>query len=248
MNIAKTSSEIRKQLKKANNYMANNYKLLNNRYLLYFILIIVIVDMFLFVRVGEVFYIFLYILFGLLVSLQTNNMMIILASAMILTNIVKYSLAGRKVEGFGMNLGRDIFEALGPEEQSYFRRMANDEEPPLTGLNSEEQSAVDQILEYLLGEKKKQEKPEDEESKKPEEEKTTPVTKEPEVKDPVKELVGFSSDKKPRNIEGLEADAQKLIKTQEALQANMQSLEPMLKQAESFMNDLKNIKGSSEKK
>ena len=249
MNIAKTTNEIGKQLKKANNYMANNYKLLNNRFLLYFVLILVIIDMFLFVRVGEVFYIFLYILFGLLVSLQTSNMMIILASSMILTNIVKYGLRNNKIEGFVIEgLGQDIFEALGDKEQAYFRKLANGEEQRPENLSKEENDTVDEILNYLLGESKKTDKEENKETETSSTSETVePPSSESDTTDPVKKLVGFASDKKLKNIDGLEKEALSLIKTQEALQANMKTLEPMLKQAESFMSELKNIKASNKK-
>lgn len=251
MNFAKTTSEIGKQLKNTKNYMSNNYKLLNNKYLLYFVLILVTIDMFLFIRVGEVFYIFMYILFGLLVSLQTNNMMIILASSMILTNIVKIFMKNREKEGFDMpHLGKEVFTALSKEDQEYFRDMAVGKVPRLEGLEGDEKDAVDQILEYLLGEDKKETEPVKESNDEEKEEVSEPKKPDNPKKeeDPVKELIGFSTDKKPRNIEGLEADAKKLIKTQEALQANMESLQPMLKQAENFMSDLKNIQASKEKK
>lgn len=248
MNFAKTTSEIGKQLKNTKNYMSNNYKLLNNKYLLYFVLILVTIDMFLFIRVGEVFYIFMYILFGLLVSLQTNNMMIILASSMILTNIVKIFMKNREKEGFDMpHLGKEVFTALSKEDQEYFRDMAVGKVPRLEGLEGDEKDAVDQILEYLLGEDKKETEPVKESNDEEKEEVSEPENPKKE-EDPVKELIGFSTAKKPRNIEGLEADAKKLIKTQEALQANMESLQPMLKQAENFMSDLKNIQASKEKK
>ena len=249
MNFAKTTSEIGKQLKKAKNYMSNNSKLLNNKYLLYFILILVTIDMFLFVRVGEVFYIFLYILFGLLVSLQTNNMMIILASSMILTNIVKFFMKAREKEGFTMpHLGQEVYEALGEDEQEYFRQMAEGKVPRLEGLEGDEKEAVDQILEYLLGEDKEVEALSEKEDTTEEASEPKKAEKPKKEEDPVQELAGFSKDKKPKNIQGLEADAQKLIQTQKALQENMKSLEPMLKQAESFMSDLKKIQSSDKKK
>ena len=247
MNIAKTKSQISKQLKKTSNHMINASKLLNNSYLLYFILILVIIDMFLFVRVGDVFYIFLYILFGLLVSLQTSNMIIVLAASMILTNIVKYFvIKPNRQEGFSVSMGKQIFEALAPQEQAYFRRLASGEEPPLEDLIDEEKDAVDQILDYLLGEdivKKSPEKKSDESGAEEEKEEK----EEKKEKDAIEELIGFSKDKSPKNIEGLATDTNNLIKTQEALKENMKSLEPMLTQAKSFMADLKKIKGLEKK-
>lgn len=248
MNFAKTTSEIGKQLKNTKNYMSNNYKLLNNKYLLYFVLILVTIDMFLFIRVGEVFYIFMYILFGLLVSLQTNNMMIILASSMILTNIIKIFMKNREKEGFDMpHLGKDVFIALSKEDQEYFKQMAEGKVPRLEGLEGDEKDAVDQILEYLLGEDKKEKEPVNESDDEKKEEVSEPENPKKE-EDPVKELIGFSTNKKSRNIEGLEADAEKLLKTQKALQENMASLQPMLEQAKIFMSDLQNIQASKEKK
>lgn len=234
MTIAKLSKEIKKQLKNTTNIAANSGKILNNRILLYVILIIVAIDMFLFVRVGEVFYIFLYILFGILVALQTSNMMVILASAFVLTNIVKYALRSRSVEGFNSleGFGQQIFEALGKEDQEYFRGIADGKNEPLTGLEGDEKDAYDQIMAYLTGEEDKE--GEDKES----EEKDKDETKK--VENPVEKIAGFKSDSNT-TIEGLEEDAARLIKTQNTIKKNMAELQPMLKQAEQIMSDLKNL-------
>ena len=237
MTIAKLSKEITKQLKNTTNIAANSGKILNNRILLYVILIIVVIDMFLFVRVGEVFYIFLYILFGILVALQTSNMMVILASAFVLTNIVKYAMRSKSVEGFNSleGFGQQIIEALGKEDQEYFRGIADGKNEPLTGLEGDEKDAYDQIIAYLTGEEDKEgEDKEDKES----EEKVKDETKK--VENPVEKIAGFKSDSNT-TIEGLEEDAARLIKTQKTLKENMAELQPMLKKAEKIMSDLKNL-------
>lgn len=234
-----TKSNAAKQLmRKSNNYyMYNNAKMLNNKYLLYLVLVLVILDMFIFVNVGEVFYIFLYILFGALVSLYSGNILVILAGAMILTNIVKVIMRFRYSEGFetaSLDLGKEIFHSLKDDEKEYFRNIARGKLEPLSGLSKNEQEIQEQIIDYLNSEEA-----ENEEAKK-----TDEADK---VDEQIEKLVGFttdSEDKKP-TLEGLDEidkEAQKLIKTQETLQKNMKSLEPMLNQAQKFMNDLNKIK------
>lgn len=256
MNFAKTKSEIAKQLKKTTNYMSNKSKLLNNKYLLYLVLVLVIVDMFLFVNVGEVFYIFLYILFGLLVSLYSGNIMIILASAMILTNIVKLLMRMRVAgnEGFepaSLDLGAQIFESLNNNEQEYFRNIAKGKLEPLSNLSPDEQVIQEQIIDYLNNEE--EESPvEEEESpvKKGTNKGNSPVEKGTDggispVEDQVEKLIGFSDESSKPTLEGLDEidkEARNLIKTQMELKENMKSLEPMLNQAQKFMKDLNKIK------
>lgn len=245
MNFAKTKSEIAKQLKKTTNYMSNKSKLLNNKYLLYLVLVLVIVDMFLFVNVGEVFYIFLYILFGLLVSLYSGNIMIILASAMILTNIVKLLMRMRVSgnEGFetaSLDLGAQIFESLKEDEQEYFRNIAKGKLEPLSNLSPDEQVIQEQIIDYLNNE----------EDESPVEEEESPVEKggnggNSPVEDQVEKLIGFSDESSKPTLEGLDeldTEAKNLIKTQKELYKNMKNLEPMLNQAKNLMKDLNNIK------
>ena len=271
MNFAKTKSEIAKQLKKTTNYMSNKSKLLNNKYLLYLVLVLVIVDMFLFVNVGEVFYIFLYILFGLLVSLYSGNIMIILASAMILTNIVKLLMRMRVSgnEGFetaSLNLGAQIFESLKEDEQEYFRNIAKGKLEPLSNLSPDEQVIQEQIIDYLNNEEEESPVEERTNDGTSSEEKgtnggTSPVEKggnggnspvekgtnggiSP-VEDQVQKLIGFSDESSKPTLEGLDeldTEAKNLIKTQKELYKNMKNLEPMLNQAKNLMKDLNNIK------
>jgi len=234
--------------------MSNKSKLLNNKYLLYLVLVLVIVDMFLFVNVGEVFYIFLYILFGLLVSLYSGNIMIILASAMILTNIVKLLMRMRVSgnEGFetaSLDLGAQIFESLKEDEKEYFRNIAKGKLEPLSNLSPDEQVIQEQIIDYLNNEDSPVEEGTDG-GDSPVEEEESPVEKggnggNSPVEDQVEKLIGFSDESSKPTLEGLDeldTEAKNLIKTQKELYKNMKNLEPMLNQAKNLMKDLNNIK------
>ena len=64
-------------LKKFQNSM-KNVDLLKNKYVLYFILLLALADLFLFAKAGEVFYIIVFIIIGLLMSRFTMNMIVIL--------------------------------------------------------------------------------------------------------------------------------------------------------------------------
>lgn len=240
MPIAKSKSEISKQLKKASNIMKNSSNILNNKYLMYFILILVVIDLFLLSRVGEIFYIILYILFGLLISLYTHNMLLILTCAAILTNIVKLilrSTSSRKENFEISDLGKQVYESLNDDEKEYFRKIASGEVEGLTGLKGDEKEAYTSVLKFL-GSESTEPYETIEEAKESE---NVDTSGNMQAEDHIEKVSGFTNKKQPKTIEGLELEAKKLIKTQEALQENMKSLEPMLNQAQKFMNDLKKI-------
>lgn len=219
-------------LKKFQNSM-KNVDLLKNKYVLYFILLLALADLFLFAKAGEVFYIIVFIIIGLLMSRFTMNMIVILLVALIVTNIVKFGMkmTNRRegLENPTLNI-EEIYDKFSDEEKDYLKGVVNGDQPDVEGLTGNDETIYESLLEYIKD--NKMDKSDEDETEDDEGETEGMRNKDKKGKKDKKDKKG----KKPRTIEGLEEEAQKLIKTQENLKNNMEALEPMLKQAEKFMN------------
>lgn len=76
--------------------------ILHNRYLLYAVFIIALADFLYLGSIRDMTSVFVFVLIGLLVSFFNKNMMIVLSSAMIVANVLKYGGINQKlvIEGF----------------------------------------------------------------------------------------------------------------------------------------------------
>ena len=76
--------------------------ILHNRYLLYAVFIIALVDFLYLGSIRDMTSVFVFVLIGLLVSFFNKNMIIVLSSAMIVANVLKYGGINQRlvVEGF----------------------------------------------------------------------------------------------------------------------------------------------------
>lgn len=73
---------------------------LNNIYILYFIFIIAVGNLFYLLIENNVVFVTVFILIGFLTSFFSKNMIVILTTTMVFTNILKYGIAIRNKEGF----------------------------------------------------------------------------------------------------------------------------------------------------
>ena len=215
-----------------------NTDLLKNKYVLYFILLLALADLFLFARAGEIFFIIVFIVFGLLISRFSQNMIIILSLSMILTNLVKYGVKmvhGNKegMENPTIDIG-ELYENFTDEEKKYLKNVAEGNEAGLEGLTGNDEVIYESILEYV------KDKPNGDIEEDEEENDDTGDAEG--MRNKGKSGKKSNKKKKPKTIEGLEEEAQKLIKTQQNLKDNMEALEPMLKQAEKFMSQFEKPK------
>lgn len=237
MTLAKT--KIANGLKKFQNNM-KNMNLLKNKYVLYLVLLISLADLFLFARAGEIFHIIVFIIVGLLMSRFTMNMVVILLVALIITNIVKYGMKIRHeregLENPTITLDMEnVYEQFSDEEKDYLKGVVEGVNPDIEGLVGNDEKIYESLLDYIREkEGTSEEEAHDEEEDDDEGEAEGMRNKKSEKKE--------KKQKKRRTIEGLEEEAQKLIKTQENLKNNMEALEPMLKQAEKFMNQFEKDK------
>ena len=76
--------------------------ILHNRYLLYAVFIIALIDFLYLGSIRDMTSVFVFVLIGLLVSFFNKNMIIILSSAMIVANVLKYGGINQRlvIEGF----------------------------------------------------------------------------------------------------------------------------------------------------
>lgn len=213
-----------------------NVDLLKNKYVLYLVLLISLVDLFLFAKAGEVFHIIVFIVVGLLMSRFTMNMVVILLIALIITNIFKYGMKirndreGMKNPTITLDM-ENVYEQFSDEEKDYLKGVVEGVNPDIEGLVGNDEKIYESLLDYI---KEKEGTIETNEEEDDEVEAEGMRNKKSEKKE--------KKQKKRRTIEGLEEEAQKLIKTQENLKNNMEALEPMLKQAEKFMNQFEKEK------
>ena len=240
MTLAKT--KIANGLKKFQNNM-KNMNLLKNKYVLYLVLLISLADLFLFARAGEIFHIIVFIIVGLLMSRFTMNMVVILLVALIVTNIVKYGMKIRHeregLENPTVTLDMEnVYEQFSDEEKDYLKGVVEGVNPDIEGLVGNDEKIYNSLLEYIKEKEDSSEEEEEEEEADEEEGKSEGMRNKKSEKKEKKN----KKEKKRRTIEGLEEEAQKLIKTQENLKNNMEALEPMLKQAEKFMNQFEKDK------
>lgn len=83
---------------KSSEILKNPGKILYNRYVMYFILLLAIADLMFLAVGGETFMIALFVLVGFVTSFFSKNMVVIMTVAMALTNIVRFG-ATQRIEG-----------------------------------------------------------------------------------------------------------------------------------------------------
>jgi flagellar motor protein MotB len=109
--------------------------ILHNRYLLYAVFIIALADFLYLGSIRDMTSVFVFVLIGLLVSFFNKNMIIVLSSAMIVANVLKYGGINQKivVEGF-----QDEDE---DEDKTEDKNENEDEDTSKNGKEKEEDTA-----------------------------------------------------------------------------------------------------------
>jgi hypothetical protein len=78
----------------------NSSSLLYNKYVLYFVFLIALLDIFYFIQLEDYTFSSIFVIIGFLTSFFSKNMIVILCIAMAVTNILKYGVGEYRVEGF----------------------------------------------------------------------------------------------------------------------------------------------------
>ena len=256
--MAKAKFNLGKSIKKGQDYLKkSNLNFLHNKYLLYFILILSICDLLLFAYLGELIYVIIYILVGVVTSFFTKNMIVILTIAMVVTNLIRYGKNINNKEGFEDETEEIIKEQvgnLGENEREYMKAIRNGDKEPLKDLSEQEQIVFEKMTDYIVDDdKEEEEEDEDEEEEEGFRGKEGMKNKKSSFKGKQgmkNKKVGFKVEDnniKPASTSSvaknpLQKEAMQVIKQQRDLINKMNKLEPMLTQAEKFMDQFNTTK------
>lgn len=228
----------------------SNFKLLNNKYLLYIILFISISDLLLFLMAGDFAFAVIFILIGLITSFFSKNMIVILTSAMIFTNVLKF---GSNIRKEGMTDGETFknvdlegyYEQLSDNEKEQFTNIIEGKAEKPVDLTKEESDLFEGLLDVASRTENMTTQKGARGAKNKEGDKNIKVAKK---KNTVtsKKRTGFkeyntSTMPKKEGLSALETQTEGLIDSQTQLIKNMNKLEPMLQQAESFMQNFQGL-------
>jgi len=213
----------------------NYYAVLNSRFLLYFIFFLAIVDLLFFSVAGEFGFIAVFILIGYLTSFFSKNMMVILTVAMVFTNIIRF---GRDVRVEGMTMEEDELNEEFKEEFD-----DSDFEKYLEGGSGNAQAKAPAQADVKAKAQAPAQAPAPAQAKAPAQVKAQVKAPAPiatsdfkAAGDSTLDNTNAVSNEDPSNkLAGLNAQTQSLLEKQQILLKNMDSLNPLLKKAESFM-------------
>ena len=243
--MAKT--KLGKMIKNAQTKISkSNFNFINNKYLLYLVLLIVISDILILGSFGQIFYVVIYLLVGILTSFFSKNMLVILMVAMVVTNTIKYGSKIASKEGMENNeeedeeeIIREKLSNMSDNDKKVLESLANGDTSDLN-LSEEEESMFKKMISVMN---------ESEESEESEESTTEgmkegnkPSLKPKSLKPKKKELK--TTDPKPaeqskKNLKTIEKETMDVRNQQIELMTSMKSLEPMLTEAKQFMENFK---------
>lgn len=194
---------------------------LTNKWMLYLVLFSAIFDLFYFYQKGDMYALTIFFIIGFLVSFFSKNMVVILILAIALTHLIRY----------GKNLSEGFEDD--DEEKKNAEGFEDDDEEKKTAEGFEEED----------DDKKTAEGFEDPEATDPPEgfEEEEPETfEDPTEEDTFTDSSAYKIDNTNNAVKNstppiVDAQAERLIKTQKELMKNMKSLEPMLDKAEGFL-------------
>lgn len=227
----------------------SNFKFINNKYLLYLVLLIVISDILILGSFGQIFYVVIYLLVGILTSFFSKNMLVILMVAMVVTNTIKYGSKIASKEGMENNeeedeeeIIREKLSNMSDNDKKVLESLANGDTSDLN-LSEEEESMFKKMISVMNESEQSEESEESEESTtEGMKEANKPSLKPKSLKPKKKELK--TSDPKPaeqnkKNLKTIEKETMDVRNQQRELMTSMKSLEPMLTEAKQFMENFK---------
>jgi hypothetical protein len=122
----------------ANNLVqsGSSFDTLNNKWILYFVLFVSVIDLFNFYKIGDVTAIAIFIIVGFLTTYFSKNMLVILVISIAVTHIARYgnaSLEGMKAEE------EEEEEGMTGEEEELDEGMENKDEEEDEGMENKEE-------------------------------------------------------------------------------------------------------------
>lgn len=237
MNIQTLGKKISQKM---DTLLANSkLRVTNNKYMLYFVLFLVLADLLIFAMAKDYVYIAIYIVIGFIAKLFTKNMLIILIVSMIVTNAIRYGSNISAKEGMKDKEGntnlidkaiKEELSKFSDDEINYIRSVKDGQVEGLDGLSEEEENIFNRMKEISSNEDAEEviEDLEDE------------IDKNDISVDDKEGMKNGSSKKKKveglsKKVESLTLNNKKIKEAQNKLISSMKNLEPMLSQAETFM-------------
>ena len=152
--MAKT--KLGKMIKNAQTKISkSNFNFINNKYLLYLVLLIVISDILILGSFGQIFYVVIYLLVGILTSFFSKNMLVILMVAMVVTNTIKYGSKIASKEGMENNeeedeeeIIREKLSNMSDNDKKVLESLANGDTSDLN-LSEEEESMFKKMISVM---------------------------------------------------------------------------------------------------
>ena len=236
----------------------NYYAILNSRFLLYFIFFLSIIDLLFFSVAGEFGFIAVFILIGYLTSFFSKNMMVILTIAMVCTNIIRF---GRDVRVEGMTTEEEYDEENHEGMTTEEEYDEENREGMTTGEEYDEEKGEESFMDsdfdkYLnSGTSKvpapaparapvKAPAPASAPARAPAPAPASIATSNFKPADESNNLAtsnSISNEDPSGKLSGLNAQTQSLLEKQQILLKNMDNLNPLLKKAESFMQQFQSM-------
>jgi uncharacterized membrane protein len=245
--MAKT--KLGKMIKNAQSNMTkSNFNFINNKYLLYLVLLIVISDLLILGSFGEILYVVIYLLVGILTSFFSKNMLVILMVSMVVTNTIKYGSKIASKEGMKNKeddededeeeIIREKLSNLSDNDKQVLESLANGDTSDLN-LSEEEESMFKKMISVM---NKSEESEESETTTEGMKEGNKQSLKPKSLKSKKKDLK--TTDPKPaeqgkKNLKTIEKETMDVRNKQKELMTSMKSLEPMLTEAKQFMENFK---------
>jgi hypothetical protein len=123
----------------ANNLVpsGSSFDTLNNKWILYFVLFVSIVDLFNFYKIGDVTAIAIFIIVGFLTTYFSKNMLVILVISIAVTHIARYGNAS--LEGMDSKEEEEEEEGMTGEEEELDEGMENKDEEEDEGMENKEE-------------------------------------------------------------------------------------------------------------
>lgn len=226
--------------------------IIHNKYVLYVILIISIMNLILLSNSQNYESVAIFFLVGILTYYFNKNMIIVLSISLCITNLLKYGLKIRINEGFDENEDENNKENIDNKDITENDKTTTDDNTKENTDKTQEKKKKENTdktkLEtkpenkensQLTSENKKQE----ETQNKKNDNKVVETPNETEINNikTADMVTSLNLNNDNKGLEGLENQTAQLINTQKKLIENMKKLEPMLSDAQNFIDRFQNI-------
>jgi ABC-type multidrug transport system fused ATPase/permease subunit len=126
-------------MKNAPNMSKKANELLHNRFILYFVFIIAVANLFHFVFSQDLMSVCVFIVVGLLTSFFSKNMVVIMVISIVVTHVVRFGNGG--YEGFS-NIEEQFQEALDAIDE--VEKMADDDDEEKEGFEDDDEEELEE--------------------------------------------------------------------------------------------------------